>query len=181
MSDEMVVRQCAPTLASIKTGSLFNAPFDSEEEMRAAVRELNGKLRKHGIRVIPFRYLSGRGLIYLYRPDCLARDLCDRKALELLRECGYTQTEPNRCLSELKKRLCTQKDFPHEIGLFLGYPPRDVDGFMHCREQCLLCGLWKVYHDPDSAQEQFTKCNACTQCLLARIRSGWRLEELAVG
>ena len=34
MSEELVVRQCAPTLAGIKTGSLFSCPCDSPEELR---------------------------------------------------------------------------------------------------------------------------------------------------
>ena len=33
MSEETVVRQCAPTLAGIKTGSLFPCPYDSREEL----------------------------------------------------------------------------------------------------------------------------------------------------
>ena len=36
MSEELVVRQCAPTLAGIKTGSLFSCPCDSPEELRHA-------------------------------------------------------------------------------------------------------------------------------------------------
>lgn len=38
MSEELVVRQCAPTLAGIKTGSLFSCPCDSPEELRQEVR-----------------------------------------------------------------------------------------------------------------------------------------------
>ena len=41
MSEELVVRQCAPTLAGIKTGSLFSCPCDSPEELRQEVRRIN--------------------------------------------------------------------------------------------------------------------------------------------
>lgn len=36
MSDEIVIRYCAPTLAAIKTGSLFNCPFENRAELTLA-------------------------------------------------------------------------------------------------------------------------------------------------
>ena len=41
MSEELVVRQCAPTLAGIKTGSLFSCPCDSPEELRQVEELVN--------------------------------------------------------------------------------------------------------------------------------------------
>ena len=41
MSEENLVRQCAPTLAGIKTGTIFPAPFTSLSELTAEIRELN--------------------------------------------------------------------------------------------------------------------------------------------
>lgn len=40
MSEEMFVRQCAPTLAGVKTGSLFSCPYDTREGMTEDVRRL---------------------------------------------------------------------------------------------------------------------------------------------
>ena len=39
MSEENLVRQCAPTLAGIKTGTIFPAPFTSLAELTAEIRE----------------------------------------------------------------------------------------------------------------------------------------------
>ena len=37
-------------------------------------------------------------------------------------------------------------EFPHEVGLFLSYPPEDVKGFIDHRASGFKCaGLWKVY------------------------------------
>ena len=33
-------------------------------------------------------------------------------------------------LAQLAERLCCEQDFPHEIGVFLGYPLADVIGFI---------------------------------------------------
>ena len=43
MSNEMLIRCCAPTMASLKTGNMFNCPFDSREEMTAELRRLDVK------------------------------------------------------------------------------------------------------------------------------------------
>ena len=41
MSNEMLIRCCAPTMASLKTGNMFNCPFAGKEEMIAELRRLN--------------------------------------------------------------------------------------------------------------------------------------------
>ena len=44
MSEEMVVRQCAPTLAGIKAGSLFPCPCTDRDALLDEVRQLNRRL-----------------------------------------------------------------------------------------------------------------------------------------
>ena len=55
MSEELVVRQCAPTLAGIKTGSLFSCPCDSPEELRQEDFQLYEKARKRCFRAFCVR------------------------------------------------------------------------------------------------------------------------------
>lgn len=75
MSHEMLIRCCAPTMASLKTGNMFNCPFDSKKEMTAELRRLNQILGPKGLRAIPLRWNDGRALVYLYRPKMLEKDL----------------------------------------------------------------------------------------------------------
>ena len=42
----------------------------------------------------------------------------------------FTPVALNRCIVKLIGRLQENEGFPHEIGLFLGYPPEDVLGFI---------------------------------------------------
>jgi len=45
---------------------------------------------------------------------------------------------------------------PHEVGIFLGIPVKDVEAFIDCNgKQCILCGYWKVYHDREKALKVF--------------------------
>lgn len=53
-------------------------------------------------------------------------------------------------------KLQSDPDFPHEIGLFLGYPAEDVKGFIENKAACSKCsGCWKVYGDEQAARILF--------------------------
>ena len=180
MSDELVIRHCAPTLASLKTGSLFSSAFSSRAEMLSSVRALNERLQGKGLRVLPMRYRAGIGLIYIYRPGKLSRDLRDADASRLLRDCGYPGGNENRCIRCLIDRLNARQDFPHEIGLFLGYPPVDVEGFMRHPCDCKCSGCWKVYGDVDAAQRTFARYRKCSDLYWKLWKSGKSMEYLTV-
>ena len=180
MSEEMVIRCCAPTMACLKTGNMFNCAFETHAQMTDELRRLNQRLRCKGLRILPLRWRNGSALLYLYRPKMLERDLRDPLAQRLLSECGYPSGNDHACLSRLISRLRTEEDFPHEVGLFLGYPPADVEGFMHRKDSFKLCGLWKVYDDVESASRQFARCKRCTEVYLRRYRQGYSLEKLTV-
>ncbi len=164
MSDEIVVSQCAPTLAGLKTANMFSAEYKSREEVTAWLRSLNAILVPRGLRIVPMRYMQSRVLLYLYRPESLRRDLADSDAQDILRECGYSCLRAESCLSCLITKLRKNADFPHEVGLFLGYPPEDVRGFIENRAAgCKLTGCWKVYGDVDAAKEKFASFERCTR------------------
>ena len=180
MSDELVIRHCAPTLASIKTANLFSCIFTDRQEMLKHVRNLNLRLKKKGLRVLPLWFKENRGLIYVYRPDKLSKDLQDELAGSLLKKSGYSCTDENACLRKLIERLNLLSDFPHEIGLFLGYPPEDVDGFINRRDECKCCGFWKVYGNVDNAQRLFARYRKCTEIYCKLFQEGRSLENLTV-
>ena len=181
MPEEMVIRHCSPTLAGIKTGSLFSCPYDSEEQLRADVRAMNRRLVPKGLRVLALRYHKGLALIYLYRPDRLGRDLEAPEAAQLLAERGYPCSSPERCVIRLMAALRDSQEFPHEIGLFLGYPPDDVAGFIRWGAKHYKCvGDWKVYGDEQRARQLFAQYRACTRCYQALWNRGRTVEQLAV-
>ena len=181
MSEEILIRQGAPTLAGIKTGSLFPCPCEDREDLLADIRRLNRRLSPKGLCLLPIRFLAGQALLYLYRPAELRRDLQDTLASELLRQAGYEDESCARCVARLACRFRESGEFPHEVGLFLSYPPEDVKGFIAHRANDFKCaGLWKVYGDEEKACSLFTKYRKCTEIYCALWKSGSRLEQLAV-
>ena len=181
MSEEILVRQGAPTLAGIKTGSLFPCPCEDKEALFADIRRLNRLLVPKGLCLLPIRFLKGQVLLYLYRPSELRRDLENEQAAEILHHAGYNSGHCGRCIANLIRRFREGGEFPHEVGLFLSYPPEDVKGFIDHRACNFKCaGLWKVYGDEQKARELFARFKKCTEIYCALWQTGSKLEQLAV-
>lgn len=181
MSEKILIEQCSPTLAAIKTGSMFLYPYASIGEMRAAVRSWNKRLREKGLRVLPLRYNGRNALIYIYRPYMLLRDLQNKTAYSILKRQGYGMRTPEGCIAQLARRMSTNSEFPHEVGLFLGYPPDDVNGFIENKGgKCKCVGCWKVYTDADSAGKTFAKYKKCTSAYKEQFAKGQTIERLTV-
>ena len=181
MSEEMIVRYCAPTLAGMKTGTIFTCPFTDMQDIKLSIRSWNKLLKNKGLRIIPLRkQRNNRILLYVYRPKKLMQDLQNATACKLLTELGYCCENQQRCILHLMRRLRENEDFPHEIGLFLGYPPEDVRGFMEKTTPCKCTGCWKVYTDEEAAQKIFAKYKKCTAVYQKQYAGGRSIERLAV-
>jgi hypothetical protein len=55
MSEEMVIRCCAPTMARLKTGNMFTSVFETRGQMINDLRRLNQRLGHKGLRILPLR------------------------------------------------------------------------------------------------------------------------------
>ena len=179
MSEDLLIRHCSPTLAGIKTGNLFSCACPSRKDLTRDLCRLNKKLVPRGIRILPLRVRKGRALIYAYRPNALESDLTDHRARALLLKYGYVPENPNGCVVHLIHRLRSEGEFPHEIGLFLSYPPEDVKGFLEHRP-CKCVGCWKVYENEEAAKKTFAKYKACTRVYCRQLASGIDIERLTV-
>ncbi len=96
----------------------------------------------------------------------------------LLRE-GYPAQGGLEAMLETLGRRLNQGDFPHEVGLFLGYPPEDVEGFrLHRGRDYKLAGCWKVYSDVERARQCFRRYGLCRAALCRRLREGKALAQV---
>ena len=181
MSEELIVRHCSPTLAGLKTANMFSCSFTSKEETVKQIRALNRRLSGKGIRVLPLRYGERSVLIYIYRPKKLKDDLRHSEAESILKCCGYSCHSPEKCIVSLIDKLKNGQDFPHEIGLFLGYPAEDVRGFIeHGARTSKLVGHWRVYGDEERARKAFAKFKKCTEVYTRKFTRGNSIDKLTV-
>lgn len=181
MPEELIVRHCSPTLAGMKTGSMFTCPYEEKESLLKDIRQLNRRLAKKGLRMLPLRFSKDRALLYLYRPNRLQEDLSNESAVKILQERGYESSRFSNCIIKLIEKMREEKEFPHEVGLFLGYPPEDVSGFIENKAcGCKCAGCWKVYGDPKAAKKTFEKYKKCTEIYCAQWEMGKSIEKLTV-
>ena len=180
MSSKDIITQCAPTLVGLKAGSIFNEHFDNKEEFFNQVSSFNARFKDDGINMIPLSSTSNSALIYVYRRKDLENDFKNSISKELLTNYGYDSNNIFSSIQRLRKRMET-KGFPHEIGLFLGFPPEDVKGFIDKKGQNYKSiGYWKVYGDEEKAQNTFNKYHRCQKILLDRFNKGFNLKQLVI-
>lgn len=181
MSEELIIKYCSPTLAGLKTGNLFNCKYQSKNQVITNIRRLNASLVPKGIRVLPLKIKDGKVLIYVYRPLKLQLDLEDEIAKEILTEKNYNNFKESYAVTNLIERVKNSDEFPHEIGLFLGYPSKDVKGFIEDGSRaCKYCGIWKVYDDVESAIKAFNKFEKCKKVYIDKWSKGYDFERLVV-
>ena len=123
---------------------------------------------------------KNRIFIIAYRKKAMQHYFALTEAKEFLLQQGYPKTENIETLLQyLKYRIEKWEEFPHEIGLFLGYPLRDVLAFEHYKgEGAKLCGYWKVYFDVENAKKTFDIFDKCRDKFEERLFSGKTLAQL---
>ncbi|MBD9241901.1 MAG: DUF3793 family protein [Ruminococcaceae bacterium] len=185
--ETVMIEQCAPVLAGLKPAGLFRYETRDCADLARRVRSWNEQLNGKGLRV---RVMKGcarthRFLVYVYREAQLSAVLADKAVQEFLRQEGYQlpaeQEQTGALLNQLSRRLCCQAEFPHEIGVFLGYPLPDVVGFIENRGQNFTCcGCWKSYGEPAAARRRFDQLSKCTAVYLRLFHSGTPIARLTV-
>jgi hypothetical protein len=145
----------APVLSGAKPAALI--PLQTN--CLAAWEKRQKLLRKAtGLRAFEIRTWNASALLLIYDETALRIILQDARTIALLSGYGY----PEKCDSEAMLRHLqlrfSNTEFPHEIGVFLGYPIEDVWGFIvNEGRNALSCRYWKVYHDVERAQEIFRR------------------------
>lgn len=120
-------------------------------------------------------------IVYVYRRKHLEQVVSDAGCQRFLEWSGYPTSNLDGLLAHLAYRLKTQPDFPHEIGVFLGYPLKDVIGFIQNKGQNFTCcGLWKSYSDPAEMQVCFACYRRCIETYVSLFEQGIPIERLAV-
>ena len=188
--ETVMIEQCSPVLAGLKPANLFRHENRDRPAFYATVAGWDARLAPKGIRLLVLKECphSHWYLVYLYRPAKLGAALAQPGVGAFLRREGYAlpsdPASPAGCaqlLRQLAGRLSCDGDFPHEIGVFLGYPLGDVEGFIANRgRNFTCCGCWKSYGDPDAARRHFAQLNKCTAVYLRLFHSGTPVLKLAV-
>lgn len=181
MLEERIVRYCAPTLAGIKTGGLFNTCGLDDVVAMEEAKTLAPVLAECGLGLRMFFKPGRHTLVYIYRISALRADLNDPDNAAFLAGFGYDVRSVEASLDRLAERVHECDSFPHEVGLFLSYPLSDVKSFIELGSKCCkMFGHWCVYSEEEKARWCFNRFDRCTSCYRSLYRRGHRIGDLAV-
>lgn len=181
MFEKHLIVHCAPTLASLKAASLFCLAIESEQELAYQIFLWNRQLREKGLFMTVLQKRTDRALIYVFRKSHLQEVLHRTGVRAFLLQYGYPDIEVESALKQLKIRLGTSESFPHEIGLFLGYPLGDVIGFIqNAGKNCKYAGYWKVYCNENETKKLFCQFRKCQEIYVRLWNQGKTVRQLAV-
>lgn len=177
--ENIIGYHCAPALAGIKPSNLVTCYKNRGYDVHAEIDRLNNELNCKDIYFEPICECERRVLLLVYRKKVLQKVLFAPEIHSFISKLGYSDANDVDAYIRILKSRFDECDFPHEIGIFLGYPLHDVYGFMfHKDEGCLLCGEWKVYKNPEEAQRLFERFLACRKAVLRRILAGCTLAQM---
>lgn len=155
MNEKLLIDYASATLAKKKIGNLFNLQNTKNLDYERMVFEWNELLNEKNVYVEILNKTSSFTQIYTYRPDKLKKLLEEENIQTFLRDLGYRTNNLALCIDQLKDRI-KNNPFPHEIGIFLGYPYEDVLGFIENNGNKFLVNCyWKVYQDKEEKLKIF--------------------------
>jgi hypothetical protein len=162
--------QCAPLIAGLKISNLLNIRREDFASMQEIVK------RSQFSWYLLFETEEKMSLL-LFQRDSLEYYLETRQVRDMLKQAGYENLSLGCVLKEFSIRykgyMETKNDFPHEMGLLLGYPTEDVEGFItHQGEDCLCVGYWKVYANKERKLKIFERFEKAKERLIQLLSSG---------
>lgn len=172
-----MVLHSAPVLKNVKMSSMFTVPSNYS-------RIICSFLFKTGIKFCCLCKGVNRDIVLLYREDQMEDHLNQDDNAEFLKQYGYEGGTLKQYLQYLSERISfyynKSQEFPHETGVFLGYPLEDVKGFIeHEGKNCSYIGYWKVYSDVERAKQMFRLYDEARDAAVAELFSGKSIWEIA--
>ena len=173
-----IVLQCAPFLKGLKVSCVISVNA-------SLCAELDEVFRNVDISYYRLSCIDGRCLVLFYRPCELGKYLRQPGVYDLIREYGYTDLSIDKILGRLSQRVSDfarrGMGFPHEIGVFLGYPLDDVKGFIENEgKKYLMIGYWKVYSDIAGARMVFNAYDRAKDCAVYEFLTGKSIREITL-
>lgn len=173
--------ECSEVLAGVKPANLISIV----NRTRPCGRNLYLLWQQHHMDLaqrlnnLDFMVLQSRPqslLLLCYDRGLLEHHLSHPGIRVLLHKAGYKDDAVcDDLLLELRSRIGENNSFPHEIGLFIGYPTKDVAAFMGLVRLPFTCQrLWKIYGNPARSLALAEQYRCCRNRMGAILATGTR-------
>lgn len=169
-----VANHCAPVMTGVKISNMITVDAEEAGILCHICRNtlLNAEcLYENGQKSVVLLFHSAEVQQYIWSNHRFMHGL------------GYDNLNLEYILKEVRRRfhdyMDNQEEFPHELGILLGYPIWDVIGFIANKgDNCLYAGYWKVYCELSRAILTFSKYDRAKRELAGRISRGQTLEHI---
>lgn len=173
-----MILQCAPLIAGLKASNLLSVNSKMVDKVTQIITGTE-------ISYLILWETKAKTTMLLYKDERLYTYLSNPNVQKLLKAYGYANTELEKMLPVFQQHyaeyMAGEKPFPHEIGLFLGYPVEDVEGFIKYEgKNSLYTGYWKVYVDPVSKVKLFEEFDFAKETLIRMHSYGMSVRNIIV-
>ncbi|MDD2971746.1 MAG: DUF3793 family protein [Lachnospiraceae bacterium] len=168
--------QCASLIAGLKISNMLNLPASDISKVKQI-------LKKSHITYEVLVIREGKATLLLFDRKKLENYIERAEVRELLQKLGYEDTSFQDMIirfQERYRRYAEEKcNFPHEVGLLLGYPVEDVKGFMINEGKNFLCvGYWKVYEKPEEKKRLFQQYEVAENTMIQMVSYGMHMVDI---
>ena len=151
-----ILEMIGAVILGSKPAEIINVP-GSNEDKKIKLSQIESFF-SHCSR-ITYRIITthdgGKRVLFINKKS-MEKVLSNKRCVNFLKFVGYSSDyELNEYMDELVFRLQSE-EFPHEIGVFLGYPLKDVLGFMgYGKNELVEIRNWRIYGDKEVSYEVY--------------------------
>lgn len=171
-----ILKNIGATIMGVKPAELRNIRFNNSKIWDRCKSTI---LAYDQIKMIELNEKVNRKQVLFYHEAALDQQLRKAEVLEFLKKHGYPQKYNLKSYLDFLVKRLRSNEFPHEIGIFFGYPLKDVLGFMgysdlkvtHSKE-------WKIYGDKSISLLQQKRFEMARDYFNKRIDRAEEIEQL---
>ena len=145
-----ILEMIGAVILGSKPAEIINIPGSNEEKKLklSQIESFFSHCTRITYRIIT-TYDGGKRVLFINEKS-MEKVLSNKRCVNFLKFVGYSSDyELNEYMDELVFRLQSE-EFPHEIGVFLGYPLKDVLGFMgYGKNELVEIRNWRIYGDKE--------------------------------
>jgi len=173
--------QGSPVFKGYKCSSLIMV--NDEDLKEITCKETVKILKSNGFEIKLLGRCAKYTRVLVFDRRALEEDVYKKERFNFLERYGYTLMPLDDLLDRLTSRMGDScNPFPHEIGIFLGYPLKDIEGFIKNKgKNYSLSGYWKVYGDTEYASAMFSTFKKCRELSINRYNEGSSFEDILRG
>ena len=159
-SNSLYIKRILEMLGAVILGSkpaeIINVPGSKEDKKikLSQLEALCSNCSRITYRIIT-THDGGKRVLFINEKS-MEKVLVNKRCINFLKFVGYpADYQLNDYMDELVFRLQSE-EFPHEIGVFLGYPLKDVLGFMgYGKNELVEVRNWRIYGDKEISYEVY--------------------------